>query len=150
MIYAKLIATARPRDRLNGFKNGKTQLFYTSRVVKWDCFQKKWCSFNTHFSALMSKNENSTRPLSSNKILLISRYHYKRWQSASHVLAQHSLTVMSQDVLRLNGLVAGIANDGSEIFMGWDVSWPYESISTAERERERERVNMTTFNHFTY
>ncbi len=35
-------ATARLRDRLNGFKNGKTQLFNSWGVVKWVYFQKKW------------------------------------------------------------------------------------------------------------
>ncbi len=35
-------ATARPGDRLNGFKNGKTQLFNSRGIVKWAYFQKKW------------------------------------------------------------------------------------------------------------
>ncbi len=44
--YAKS-ATVRPGDRLNGLKNGKTQLFNSRGDVKWACFQKKVeCSFN--------------------------------------------------------------------------------------------------------
>ncbi len=39
--YAKS-ATTRPGDRLNGFKNGKTQLFNSRGGVKWAYFQKKW------------------------------------------------------------------------------------------------------------
>ncbi len=39
--YAKS-ATARPGDRLNGFKNGKTQLFNSRGDVKLAYFQKKW------------------------------------------------------------------------------------------------------------
>ncbi len=38
--YAKS-ATARPGDRLNGFENGKTQLFNSWSVVKWAYFFKK-------------------------------------------------------------------------------------------------------------
>ncbi len=30
------------KDRQNGFKNGKTQLFNSRGVVKWAYFQKKW------------------------------------------------------------------------------------------------------------
>ncbi len=43
--YAKS-ATARPGDRLNGFKNGKSQLFNSRGGVKWAYFQKVECSFN--------------------------------------------------------------------------------------------------------
>ncbi len=39
--YAKS-ATARPGDRLNGFKNCKTQLFNSWGVGKFAYFQKKW------------------------------------------------------------------------------------------------------------
>ncbi len=39
--YAKS-ATARPGDRLNGFENGKTQLFNSWGVGKSAYFQKKW------------------------------------------------------------------------------------------------------------
>ncbi len=35
-------AIARPRDWLNGFKNGKTQLFNSWGVGKLAYFQKKW------------------------------------------------------------------------------------------------------------
>ncbi len=35
-------ATARHGDRLNGFENGKTQLFNSWGVGKWAYFQKKW------------------------------------------------------------------------------------------------------------
>jgi len=37
--YAKS-GTARTRDRLNGFKKGKTQQFNSGGVVKWAYFQK--------------------------------------------------------------------------------------------------------------
>ncbi len=39
--YAKS-ATDRPGDRLNGFENGKTQLFNSWGDGKWAYFQKKW------------------------------------------------------------------------------------------------------------
>jgi len=39
--YAKS-GIARTRDRLNGFKEGKTQQFNSGGVVKWVYFQKKW------------------------------------------------------------------------------------------------------------
>ncbi len=39
--YAKS-ATARPGDSLNGFENGKTQLFNSRGDGKWAYFQKKW------------------------------------------------------------------------------------------------------------
>ncbi len=39
--YAKS-ATARPGDRLNGFKNGKTQMFNSWGVGKLAYFQKEW------------------------------------------------------------------------------------------------------------
>jgi len=39
--YAKS-GTARTGDRLNGFKNGKTQQFNFGGVVKLAYFQKKW------------------------------------------------------------------------------------------------------------
>ncbi len=39
--YAKS-ATVRPGDRLNGFENGKTQLFNSWGVGKCAYFQKKW------------------------------------------------------------------------------------------------------------
>ncbi len=38
--------TARPGARLNGFKNGKTQLFDSRGVVKWGYFQKSEVFFN--------------------------------------------------------------------------------------------------------
>jgi len=38
--YAKSGIT-RTRDRLNGFKKGKTQQFNSGGVVKWAYFQKK-------------------------------------------------------------------------------------------------------------
>jgi len=38
--YAKS-GTARTGDRLNGFKNGKTQQFNSGGVVKWAYFPKK-------------------------------------------------------------------------------------------------------------
>jgi len=33
--------TTRPGDQLNGFENGKTQLFNSKGVGKWTYFQKK-------------------------------------------------------------------------------------------------------------
>ncbi len=32
----------RPGDRVNGLKNGKTQLFFSRGVVKWAYFPEKW------------------------------------------------------------------------------------------------------------
>ncbi len=49
----------RPGDRLNGFKNCKTQLFYSRGVVKWAYFQKKVeCSFNYNSTQYLKKLYN--------------------------------------------------------------------------------------------